>query len=571
MGKMIWYLLSAVTLCYPSSTVSYAALSPQAAAVLDMSNASRNSFTNTERIVMQQRVSNDAASSNRIVFRFKITNPSGATVFEHYGNAAPGSVGNSQTQVAGVSISEFYAGPGIYRLLAEASLDGQTVQQQASFTVSSPNVTLTYPPNGARDLTDSPVTFRWVGSGASKYRVTVDDDPSFYNAVFIQETSGPDESFTYPQNPSDQRQRLAGGQIYYWKVEGLDFNGNKVSESGVPFNFSIQSQAASLTRDLAVTELSIIPPATASTKGNIPFRVTVKNQGGTNEADIQLRFTLGGLPASDSPKPVSLGSGESREFTLTTALPPDLDQGLAIACLEIFDDNVPNNCKTLQIRTGTQAAPPSSTAQSYSPDEMWDILRKALSSGDIEQALQGYQLVEVSGLPPQDLNQLLLDISQGRAKVTVTTPPETFAETPSPQPISIPGIEAQFALPKAVPIAAPEEEEDVREWSGWTSLRLPQTQKIVIRQEATWKKFWPRLSREAVPKINFKKYMVVGVLAGAQDLVAAVQVRDLEMLQDHLLVRYDLVGAQAGKSMTVPYHLKVVTRSENRVEFRKSE
>lgn len=554
-------------------------LAPNGVAVMDMAFASRNSFTNTEKLVIQQKWSNTTSSANRISFRFKILGPSGAKVFEHFGNAAPGSVGGCQSQLAGVPISQFYTGPGIYTLVVEAVLDGEISQQQATFTVSSPVITLMYPPNGSRDLADAPVIFRWAGSGASSYRITVDDDPSFYNALFTQTTLGADTSFTYPDNPPDQRQKLAGGQVYYWKVEGLDTNGNKVSESGVPFDFSVKSQATALTRDLAVLELSIVPPYTAQSQGSIPFKAAVKNQGGTSESNVELKFTLGGLQPPDSPKSVTLAPGETKDYTFAAALPSDQTQGLAIACLSFFDDNTPNNCKTIQVQS---SGPPTSgtpaAAKSYSMDEAWEVLKKALGSGDIEQALQGYKLTDISGQPASEVNQMLQNVSQGTAKVTAPGKPEAFSSAPPPSTATggssgtgtASGATAGTAASGAAPIDAPEGAEETEEWAGLTNFLSPKTRRVVIRQEDTWKKFWALITQDSLPKVNFKRHMVVGVIAGTAEKATSLQIVSIEAGEDSILVRYQMTGEAAGRQNATPYHFKAVPRSDTRVSFQKT-
>ncbi len=187
--------------------------------VLDITGAARASFSNNEKIRIQAKVNNASASPNFIRFTFSITSPTGGQVFSHTGNAVPGRVGNAATRVSGLSIDRIFTGPGIYTLTSTAELDGQTVSQSATFTVSSPNIILLYPPNGAQDVGDKPLIFRWNSSGATKYRLTVGETPSFFNSVFSETTTGGQDFFSYPENPSDSRARLASGTNYYWKVE----------------------------------------------------------------------------------------------------------------------------------------------------------------------------------------------------------------------------------------------------------------------------------------------------------------------------------------------------------------
>ncbi|MDE2292601.1 MAG: hypothetical protein KGL53_11010, partial [Elusimicrobia bacterium] len=369
----------------------------------DLSGNTRSQFSDNERVNLSARVSNATASTGRIVFTFRIIGPSGAQVFLHTGNSVPGSVGNSASSVSGVPVSQFYTGPGVYTFQADAVLDAQTVSQSATFLVSSPNLILVYPPNGARDVADKPLTFRWVSSGASRYRVTVGDNIGFQNSVFSQTTTGGENFLAYPENPTDDRQRLAADQVYYWKVEGLNDAGNVISQSDLPFNFT--AQTASLTRDLAVTDLQ----ATGSDGATLSFTVRVANQGGTSESNVPLAFSLGGLPAAGSPVTLPLmAPGDSRTYPFSAPLPTDQGQSLAVACIQFFDDNVPNNCRSIQVQR-----PPDTTsggsgfaAGPVSEEALWQELVQKLNAQGTD--LSGYDITTISQqLSPDDLKALL--------------------------------------------------------------------------------------------------------------------------------------------------------------------
>ncbi|TBR21279.1 hypothetical protein EPO15_10695 [bacterium] len=383
----------------------------------DGSGASRATYSNSERLSMTARLNNAVASVNRVQFKFRILNPVGAEVFVHTGNSVPGSAGNSASQVSGIPIAKFFTGPGIYTFLADATLDGQTVSQSAQFTVSSPNIIMVYPPNGARDVSDKPLSLRWVSSGAAKYRVTVGDNASLYNSVFSGLTAGGENFLNYPENPADQRANLASGQVYYWKVEGLDNDGNVVARSEVPFNFT--ARTASLTRDMAVATLE----TTGLVGAEVFFRVQVRNQGGTSEANVPLRLSLGGLPASGSPISLpQLSAGDIKEYSFSAPIPMDQAQSLAIACVEFFDDNVPNNCKSLQVqRPATGSGSGFGPARPLTKEELWQALQQKL----IEQGLDlaGYDIESMSQLSTEDMAALLAELSKGQVTIGVSGPP----------------------------------------------------------------------------------------------------------------------------------------------------
>ncbi|MBI5202139.1 MAG: hypothetical protein HY925_11175 [Elusimicrobia bacterium] len=394
-------------------------LSGQGVFVLDQTGAQRPSFSNNERVVLQQKVFNSVASANRLAFRFFILGPTGAQVFQHVGNAVVGSIGNAASQVSGIPVAQFYTGPGFYTFRAETELDGQIVSQSTQFSVSSPNILLIYPPNGARNMSDVPLTFRWSASGASRYRVTVGDNPSMYNSIFNQETGGGENFLSYPQNPSDPRQRMTAGQVYYWIVEGLDASGNVIAQSETPFNFSVNATA--LAKDLAVTDLTI--DSAIGADGVVQLRVRVFNQGNTTENSVNLRIGVGGLPAQGTPISVTLlNPGEAREWTVSGAIPVDQQQTLATACLELFDDNVPNNCKTLAVtrpEAGTQAPTTIGGTPLLSVDQMWEMLGELLRERGID--LSEWEMD--GSMDSAELAALIDGLRQGSVQVTLSGAP----------------------------------------------------------------------------------------------------------------------------------------------------
>lgn len=549
-------------------------LSPGSAGVLDVNGASRNTFTNNERITFQQRVFNGVASANRVSFTFIVLSPANAPVFQIAGNSVPGSVGNAATQLSGFPIAKFYSGPGTYTLQAQASLDGQVVTQQATFIVSSPNILLLYPPNGAQNVADVPLTFRWVSSGGSTYRVTVGDNPSFFNALFSQQTAGGETFLSYPLRPSDARMILSAGQIYYWKVEALDAVGQVVGISAAPNSFTVQT--AALSRDMAVLDLSVLGGPDPS--GNIPFKVTVKNQGGTAQANVPLRFSVGGLAAAGTPVSMSmLGPGETRDYSFSAPLPPGQAQSLGIACVDFSDDNLPNNCKTLMI---TQAAASGGTAGfggSLSGDQIWQAIQEVLRQQGMD--LSDYNLVGMEGqLSPDDLKSLLASLRTGAADVSLSGPTGSIAaavaatavSTASARGPDAPKIDA--AAPNGVAAEAEEAAPLGTEWFGFSSPQAPKPSGRVVTDEKTWKKVWRQVQTGRLPKVDFAQHMVVGVFAGKGERADHAQIDAVEMSLSGLVVRYQFIryatfNVNSAARASVPYRLRVVPRSSVPVQF----
>jgi hypothetical protein len=563
-------------------------LSPSGVAVLDTSMVPRPGFSNNERIVFQQKVCNGVASAGRVQFQFTVLGPSGAPVLAHRGNAVPGSVGYSASQLAGIPISGFYKGPGPYTLQAQASLDGRTVTQQAIFTVSSPNILLIYPPNGSTGIAERPLTFRWSSSGSSQYRVTVGDNPSFYNSVFSQTTTGGETSLSYPDNPSDPRQRLAADpQAYYWKVEGLDPGGAVLGHSDVPFSFTLT--AASLTKDLAVTGLTVDPEA-AVAAGSLGFVISVKNQGGATQTGVPLKFSVGGLAAPGTPIAMPmLAPADGRDFSVTSALPIDQTQSLAVACVEFSDDNIVNNCRTLLVSRPSTSAAGGGAIFQPAPEMTVEQLKQAIwqliQNNPVYADLKDFDLAGAEGdLSADELKSLLASLQHNLATITVSQP--NLTPQPAPEPAQTPAAPAApvAALPPEAPPppAAAGFEEEAREWSGMHAPVFDQTQAFAVKTAGAWRRVWDRLSNAPRPQVDFTTHMVLAVVAGRGERVDSIEFEGAPMSgAAELLVRYRLVvqrrmlepeGPQrAAKRTTVPYLLREAPAAPVTVRFERME
>ncbi len=555
-----------------------ALLTGQGVTILDQTGAPRTTFSTNEKIGFTQVVNNAVASPNRMFFSFSVVAPNMNIVFRHVGNSVGGTVGNAASSVAGLAISGFAQGPGLYTLNATASLDGIPLVQTQTFTISSPNILLIYPPNGSSNLSDNPLTFQWYSSGAVTYRVTVGDNPSLYNAIFVQTTAAGVNSLTYPQNPSDPRQRLSSAQTYWWKVEGLDSNANVVATSQVPFSFSVSNTA--LTRDLAVTELEITGPMDSA--GNIPFRVTVKNQGNTTESNTPLRVTLGGLAAPNTPITVpQLSPADALSFNVTASIPAGMNEGLAIACLNIFDDTVTNNCKTVSV-----TRPTAISSMSYTPDcasvggeQIWLAIRQILRDRGID--LAGYTFTGMDGvLTCAELSALLDQLRQGQARASLSGPRLLPVILPTPAPVTSAAPNKAGAGPPAALLDAAEQPKTVvneKTWSGVTTPLAKLAAALVIKNESNWKRLWQRLSDEPVPLIDFSEHMVVAVMAGSADGPSRIQIDDMKSQGSALTVRYQVISyAQPFAAKTAPsapevkptpYLLVAIPRTSLKVNF----
>lgn len=300
-------------------------------AVTDLGGQARPNYSTSERVNFVVRI-NNKTHVQRIGFKFEVYDPQGKpTGFTHTGNSIPGSIGEGGSEVNRIPIANFYTTSGMYTLRVTAN--GTT--KETRFSIYSPNLTLTYPSNFARDLTDSPLVFRWVGSGATRYRIYVDDDAAFFNCLYTADTVGTDHM--YPADPSDARQKLSAGTVYYWKVEGLDVSGRVIAQSAAPFNFTVKSSALTSTaKDMAVTGLEL-------KQGKVAVRI--KNQGGKAENRVPVSLFLNGRSQGTELIPIIM-KDEERELLFE---PSVFGTVMAMATLQFEDDYTKNNVMTRQL------------------------------------------------------------------------------------------------------------------------------------------------------------------------------------------------------------------------------
>ena len=544
--------------------------------VVDSGGNARVTFSNSETVTLRQQVNNSVASSGMIAFKFIIKNPAGTAVFTHTGNAAPGTPGLSQTQISGVAISGFYSTPGNYVFTGEAVLDGETSSPPgAGFTVSSPNITLIYPPSGATGLSDTPLIFRWVGSGASRYRITVGENAGLYNPVHQSINAG-ETFFSYPQNSSIPREQLVATQVYYWKVEGLDAAGNTISESNV-YSFSLRNQAASQSRNIIVTDLALTSPFLDRTKP-LNFKAVVHNAGSGAETNIGIRMSLGGLNAQDSPKQIqTITGGERKEVPFTAFMPVDQDSSLAVACVDIFDDNLTDNCRTKLIASdaGGQAASGGSSKK-LSYDELWAELKKRLGP-DALKALDGYtfQAIECGNCSGSELNDILAALMRGDATLTGARIDET-AGAPAPAAAQTGGA------PAAASASAPDESSGMDlellrpsalqdEWTGYASaFSEKETSTFVVTEKKEWEKLWQSLSETKLPEVDFSQKMVLGIVSATGDRAETIRILSRRRTEEGLTVDYYYIQAAKGKEIpAAAYILKAADKETGKVNFRR--
>lgn len=341
----------------------------------DAGRAARTSFSSTESASFAIEVNNSAASSGRISFSFYVKDPAGKQVLSQTGNSAPGSAGQSGSEIRNISIDKFFTSPGFYTLEASASLDGISVSGTEKFQISSPVITLSYPPNGMRNITALPLTFRWVSSGAVRHRIYVGANVSFYNA-YTETITG--TSFTYPANPPNEQHTLVSGQVYYWKVVGLSDSGKAIAESTTS-SFSILMSGSQVSKDIALKEVEISKQSLGP--GIIPLKVSVKNQGSGPEANITVSLFVNGLPTGTPKKIHTIQAGHTKKLLFPVRLPEITDMIVVTASHDFFDDDLANNRLTRIFGQDEflRDEGTASTSGRFELDEAWEKLKMKLN------------------------------------------------------------------------------------------------------------------------------------------------------------------------------------------------
>lgn len=562
-------LIATMLLAGLGAAPARAALTNAGVYALDGSGSQRTTFTNVETIALRQVVNNTVASDEMINFKFVIYNPSGGGVFVHTGNSARATLGNSNSQLSGLAISRFYSVPGVYTFCGEATLAGETAPpaQCVKFQISSPNINLIYPPYGARGLTDKPLTFRWVASGAANYKITVGETSGLYPLKHEGTTAA--AQYSYPDNPGDT-EKLSTEQVYYWKVEGLDASGARIAESTV-YSFSLKSEASSQSRNVSVTLVDMTDDGSDFAQA-LHFRAVAKNTGGTNETNVSMKFTLSGVPAQDSPKQIGMiGAGESKELTFTAFMPAGQSEGLAVACLDLFDDNIPDNCKTKMIsKTSGQAGVSEGTKETrkLSYQEMWDEIIKRLGP-DVAKAMEGYTFdaIECANCSENELNDVMLALMNGSAQMTVATVADIVKgalATATPESGFVMDEEKELDLE----LAAAEKGKD-KEWSGFTTAVKSETPFFyTVKGKRAWQKAWETVSTEEAPAVDFDKKTVVGIIAGSANKAESVRIIGARAMGEVTVVEYYMVEA-TGENAAAPYIFRTLDKLEGRVEFKR--
>ncbi|MEW6039899.1 MAG: carboxypeptidase-like regulatory domain-containing protein [Elusimicrobiota bacterium] len=350
------------------------AISITQVAVLDSGGYERSSFFNTETITLKIDCYNETnlPETDRIWFKFFIHSPTGDRVFSQEGNSATGSAGIVGSELHNIPIS-FYSTPGEYTFTGEVvtGADGSgtaVATGSKKFTLTSANISLTYPPNGSQNLPATPLIFRWVASGATKYKVYVADNAAFYRTLWSGETYI--SEITYPENPTDPLAKLSSGRVYWWKVEGLDAQDRVVATTPIPFSFTIKDITRT-SRDLSVENIKVIigkhagaeeddvdadddDTGAPTDRDTLKVKVYIRNQGNEAMTNINLDVAVAGGPAIPTITIKHINPGRVKVKKIDCGYLPEGETVTVSATINVMDDNPNNNSLTKVYRIPEQ-------------------------------------------------------------------------------------------------------------------------------------------------------------------------------------------------------------------------
>src|SRR3989339_889258 len=334
-----------------------------AVSVSDSLGISRPQYSSTEPLNLNIKCTS-TKDVLKINFTFTVKDPAGKQVLNHTGNSILGKVGPGGSSLKNLPMT-FYTIPGTYTFTGTVTTnESATDSKSVTFTVTSPYVTLFYPPNNIKDLNDSPLTFRWVASGASTYNVYVDTSTGFSDPIWL--ASSTLNSIQYPDNPSNPRQKLNADTVYWWKVTGLDGSGKVVASTKTPFNFTVKvASQPVLIKDIAATNIGLIDWTGSFTdklyafvKQDLKIAVRVENKGNTAQSSIAVRLFIDSKQSGEVKTVDFLEIGAAKNVEFTFKFEP-LREGIFMptvsGLVDFKDDNDRNNMitKGLQIEPDT--------------------------------------------------------------------------------------------------------------------------------------------------------------------------------------------------------------------------
>lgn len=203
--------------------------------------------------------------------------------------------------------------------------------------------------------------------------------------------------------------------------------------------------------------------------------------------------------------------------------------------------------------------------------------------------LSDYKMVGISGdVDPESLKAILDGVKKGEVKVSLSGPvPGPKAPYLPPPPPGALGDDAAAAAARlasqqaALKASAEDGETGGMQWTGLAQPYSDGMDVLTIRDADDFARAWKRLSERRVPKVNFERYMVVGLVAEKGQRVDRIDIEEVRRLPSAIVVRYRMVvqermtqvdGARrASRRTTVPYVLVAMPVSAAAVRFEEAD
>ncbi|MCH8849689.1 MAG: hypothetical protein IIC89_02555 [Chloroflexi bacterium] len=66
-----------------------------------------------------------------------------------------------------------------------------------------------------------------------------------------------------------------------------------------------------------------------------------------------------------------------------------------------------------------------------------------------------------------------------------------------------------------------------KDWRGMAPAMSGRMLKLLLRSKPSFEKFWGRISNEDPPEIEFKKFMVIGIVAGSRERANGIEIEEV--------------------------------------------
>jgi hypothetical protein len=137
------------------------------------------------------------------------------------------------------------------------------------------------------------------------------------------------------------------------------------------------------------------------------------------------------------------------------------------------------------------------------------------------------------------------------------------APSPAPAPAAPVGAEPAAPDTAAAGTLQPGTDVEIRRIGRWVSSGIRGARRLVIRDQATWERFWSELGAGVRPQVDFARDLVIAVAAGERpsgghDIEVRRVTRAGSQLRIEVLETYPSTGCMTTAALTQPVDVVVV-------------